>query len=150
GWGRLTAARLGHVLTLHAAYADLMRRTPYLARVRGSNLLAHIVRSLRQAASGSAVPGALGPPGNTVLLLSGHDTNLSNLSGMLGLTWTLPGYPADDTPPGGALIVSLWQQGTGEMYVTLRYVSQTLDQMHAAARLTLASPPPAADLAVPG
>jgi 4-phytase/acid phosphatase len=40
-------------------------------------------------------------------MLCGHDTNLSNLSGMLGLSLKLPGYQPDDTPPGGALVFSL-------------------------------------------
>lgn len=80
GWGRLTAGNLRQVLTLHAAYADLARRTPYLARTRGSNLLLHVLASLEQAASGHRVQGAIGPPESRVLILAGHDTNLSNLS----------------------------------------------------------------------
>jgi 4-phytase/acid phosphatase len=99
GWGRLTKEILFQVLDLHRVYADLMRRTPYLARARGSNLLVHVLRSMEQAASGSPVPGAIGHPGDMVLLLCGHDTNLSNISGMLDLAWTLPGYQPDDTPP---------------------------------------------------
>jgi 4-phytase / acid phosphatase len=33
GWGRLTRENLERVLEVHTVYADLMRRTPYLARV---------------------------------------------------------------------------------------------------------------------
>jgi hypothetical protein len=58
----------------------------------------------------NSMPGALDSPGTKLLILSGHDTNLSNLSGMLGPSRRLPGYQPDDTPPGGALIFSLWQQ----------------------------------------
>ncbi|MES1255922.1 MAG: histidine-type phosphatase, partial [Acidobacteriota bacterium] len=76
GWGRLNADNLVRVLELHGTYADLMRRTPYLARARSSNLLAHVLRSLRQAETGHAVSGALGRAGDAVLILSGHDTNL--------------------------------------------------------------------------
>jgi 4-phytase/acid phosphatase len=104
GWGRLTRDSLLKVLELHAVYADLMRRTAYLARARGSNLLAHVLLSMEQAESGKTVPGALGRPGDALLILSGHDTNLSNLSGMLSLSWRLPSYQPDDTPPGGALV----------------------------------------------
>src|SRR5262249_34858539 len=57
GWGRLDAANLELVLGLHTAYADLMRRTPALARARGSNLLTRVRQSIEQAASGMAVPG---------------------------------------------------------------------------------------------
>jgi len=42
------------------AYAELMRRTPYLARTRGSNLLSRIVRTIEQAATGKIVKGELG------------------------------------------------------------------------------------------
>jgi 4-phytase/acid phosphatase len=146
GWGRLTRAKLDQVLEIHGVYADLMRRTPYLARSRGSNLLAHILRSLDQAASGKSTPGALGRPGDAVLLLSGHDTNLSNLSGMLGLTWKLDGYQQDDTPPGGALIFALWRDAAGKYSVRLRYVAQSLDQM----RQAQVTPPESQDVALPG
>jgi 4-phytase/acid phosphatase len=138
------------VLEVHTVYADLMRRTPYLARARGSNLLAHVLHSLEQAATGKPVAGALGKPGDALLVLSGHDTNLSNLSGMLGLSWKLAGYQPDDTPPGGALIFSLWRDtGSGKYAVKLRYVAQSLDQMRDAQRLSLASPPEGQDVALP-
>ena len=71
GWGRLDADNLFRILELHAAYADLTRRTLYLARARGSNLLDHVLLSMEQAATGKAVPGALGPPGAAVLILVG-------------------------------------------------------------------------------
>jgi 4-phytase/acid phosphatase len=142
GWGRLDVATLLHVMELHSAHSDLTRRTPYLARARGSNLLDHLLQSMEQAVTGKASPGALGNPGAAMLLVVGHDTNLSNLSGMLGLSWHLPGYQPDDTPPGGALIFSLWQQPeTRRHSVRTQYVAQTLAQMHDAVKLTLAAPP---------
>jgi hypothetical protein len=70
---------------------------------------------MEQAATGKEVPGALDPLGTSVLIVSGHDTNLSNLSGMLGLSWRLPGYQPNDTLPGGALIFSLWQRSKFRM-----------------------------------
>src|SRR5262245_5911918 len=39
GWGRLSVSNLQQLVALHTTYADLMRRTPYLARARGSNIL---------------------------------------------------------------------------------------------------------------
>ncbi len=150
-WGRLARENLNRVLELHSVYADLMRRTPYLARARGSNLLEHVLRSMEQAVTGTPAQGALGRPGDTVLLLSGHDTNLSNLSGMLGLRWSLPGYQPDDTPPGGALIFSLWREpASGEYFLKLRYVAQTLDQMRNADPLSMAAPPAGQDVPLPG
>ncbi len=151
GWGRLTRETLERALEIHMIYADLMRRTPYLARARGSNLLAHILHSLQQAETGKQTAGALGKPGDTVLLLAGHDTNLSNLSGMLGLSWKLAGYQQDDTPPGGALIFSLWRDaGSGRYSVKLRYMAQSLDQMRYLTPLSLAAPPEGQDVALPG
>jgi 4-phytase / acid phosphatase len=155
GWGRLTRDRLERVLEIHSVYADLMRRTPYLARARGSNLLAHVLRSLDQATSGKPIPGALGGPGDEVLLVAGHDTNLSNLSGMLGLSWKVKGYQPDDTPPGGALIFSLWRDPAGQNSLKVRYVAQSLDQMRNAQvrngdKLSLGAPPESEDVALPG
>jgi len=98
GWGRLDTARLLEVMRLHAAYADLARQTPYVARIQGSNLLSHILHSMDQAAKGSAAPGSLGKPGDRLLVIVGHDTNLSNLAGMLGISWLLDGYQPNDTP----------------------------------------------------
>ena len=149
GWGRLDANNLFRILALHVLFSDLTRRTPYLARARGSNLLDHVLLSMEQAATGKAVPGALGPPGDTVLIVSGHDTNLSNLSGMLGLSWHLPGYQPDDTPPGGALIFSLWQQAE-HYFVRTEYLAQTLEQMRNATPLSLAAPPAKEDVTPAG
>ena len=77
---------------------------------------------MEQAVSGKPLPST--PAGQqALLLLSGHDTNLSNLSGMLGLSWTLPGYQPDDTPPGGALIFTLWRDPAGAYFVKVRYTA---------------------------
>ena len=150
GWGRLNSKNLFQILELHAVYADLTRRTSYLARARGSNLMTHAVDSMEQAVTGKAIPGALGHPGDALLILSGHDTNLSNLSGILDLSWHLPGYQPDDMPPGGALIFSLWQEpGSGKYSVRLQYIAQTLDQMRDATPLTVAAPPAEEEIAIP-
>jgi len=151
GWGRLNADNLLRILDLHAVSSDLTRRTLYLAQARGSNLLDHVLRSMEQAETGKAVPGALGPAGPAVLILSGHDTNLANLSGILGLSWHLAGYPPDETPPGGALIFSLFQHpDTGQYFVRTQYLAQTLEQMRNATPLTLAAPPAKEDVTVKG
>jgi 4-phytase/acid phosphatase len=142
GWGRLTAANLLDVMSLHTAYADLMRRTPLPARTRGSNLMSYIVTAMNQATAGKADA--------QLLVISGHDTNLSNLSGMLGLSWLLPGYQPDDAPPGGALIFSLWKNRAGQYSVRLQFAAQTLDQMHDASELSRAHPPAIANVFVPG
>jgi len=151
GWGRLSMSNLQQLMALHTTYADLMRRTPYLARARGSNLLNYILRSLEQAADGKPVKGAAAAPDTQLVVISGHDTNLSNLSGMLSISWLLPSYQQDDVPPGGALIFSLWQSpDDGGHSVRVQFVAQTLDQMHEATTLSLSNPPPIANVFVPG
>lgn len=148
-WGRLTPAELQQVLVLHTAYAELMRRTPSLAKVRGSNLLSRIVRTMEQATTRRAVRGALGRVPASLVMLVGHDTNISNLSGLLRLSWMVDSHQVDDAPPGGALVFSLWKSSSGRYSVTVQFVAQTLDQMHNATRLTLQQPPVIADLFVP-
>jgi 4-phytase / acid phosphatase len=139
GWGRLNAANLREMMALHTAYADLMRRTPYLARTRGGNLMEYILHAMETAT-----------PDKSLLVISGHDTNISNLSGMLGLSWVLPGYQPDDAPPGGALIFTLWQTPAGKSVVRVQFVAQTMEQMHDATPLSAANPPAAANIFVPG
>jgi 4-phytase / acid phosphatase len=141
GWGRLDAGKLLEIMRLHAAYADLERQTPYVARLQGSNLLSHVLRSMEQAVKASAVKGSLGEVGDRILIIVGHDTNISNIAGMLGINWLLDGYQPNDTPPGSALVFELWQQGEAEVVVSTYYVAQSLEQMRKALPLTLDSPP---------
>jgi 4-phytase / acid phosphatase len=151
GWGRLTQENLFQISALHTFYSNLTRRTPYLARRRASNLLAHVLLSLEQAASGKPMVGALGQPGDSLLILCGHDTNLSNISGMLDLSWHLKSYQPDDTPPGSALVFSLWHdRASGRYSVKTQFIAQTLEQMHNAVPLDLALPPASQTLSVPG
>ncbi len=151
GWGRLNESNLRQMMSLHTAYADLLRQTPYIGRAQVSNLLSHVLKAMEQAVAGKAVAGALGKPGDRVVVIVGHDTNLSNISGMLGLSWLIPGYQRDDTPPGGTLVFELWQRpANGEYTVRTYYICQTLEQMRKALPLTLTAPPAKAPVFLPG
>ena len=151
GWGRVTESNLRQMMSLHAAYSDLLRRTSYLARTNGSNVASHILKSIEQAVAGKPVRGALGKPGDKVIIIAGHDTNICNVAGMLGLSWLIEGYQRDDTPPGGALVFELWRHPVTRAYtVRTSYMAQTLKQMREALPLTLASPPARAAVFVPG
>lgn len=151
GWGRLNESNLRQMMSLHAVEVDLKGRTPYLARANGSNLLSHLLRSMEQAITGKAVPGALGSPGDKVLVLVGHDTQLANFAGMLGLSWLVDGYQPNDTPPGAALVFEVWRgPKDGEHTVRTYYTSQTLEQMRKAIPLSLEKPPARAPTFVPG
>ena len=150
GWGLLTESSLRQMMTINTAYADLMWRTPQIGRTLASNLLSHVVKAMEQAATGRAVPGAIGRPGDRLLVIVGHDANLSNIQGTLNLSWLLPGDLPNDTPPGGALVFELWRQPAGGDYsVRTYYTAQTLDEMRQALPLTLDSPPAKATVFVP-
>src|SRR5262249_4273111 len=136
-------------MAIHTTYSDLARRTSYLARVQGSNLLNAILRSMEQAASRKAVPGALGKTGDRFLLLAGHDTNISHVAGLLNISWLIPGYQRDDTPPGGSLVFRLWQE-EGRYRVETLYIAQTLKQMHEATPLSRDSGPAISPISIPG
>jgi 4-phytase/acid phosphatase len=137
-------------MRIHAAYADLTRQTPYVARIQASNLLSHILRSMAQAVSGTTLGGSLGKSGDRVLVIVGHDTNLSNIAGMLGISWLLDGYQPAETPPGGALVFELWEQGTGGFEVNTYFTAQSLEQMRKVLSPSLDNPPLKSPIFVPG
>jgi 4-phytase/acid phosphatase len=150
GWGRVDLAKLRELLQLHEASEEIERRTPTIARIQSSNLLAHLLDSMRQAVDAKPVAGALTKPGDRLLILVGHDTNLSNIAGALGLDWIVDGR-RNDTPPGGALVFELWKSRDGGKYsVRTFYSAQTLDQMRTFAPLSLQNPPERVPVFVPG
>jgi 4-phytase/acid phosphatase len=143
-------AKLRELLQLHEASEEIERRTPTIARIQSSNLLAHILDSMNQAVEAKLVAGALTKPGDRVLILVGHDTNLSNIAGALGLDWIVDGR-RNDTPPGGALVFELWKiRGTNEYSVRTYYTAQTLDQMRTSTPLSLQNPPDRVPIFMPG
>jgi 4-phytase/acid phosphatase len=151
GWGRVSESNLRQMMSLHTAYSDLARRTPYLARTNGSNLLSHVLKSMDQAISRKELRGAFGTPADKAAVIVGHDTNISNVAAMLRLSWLIEGYQRDDTPPGGALVFELWHHPVSKAYtVRTYYMAQTLEQMRKTLPLTLDSPPVKAPVFVPG
>lgn len=150
GWGRVDHGKLRQLLQLHTANEDISQRTSFIARAQSSNLLIHILQSMEQEAAGHPIKGALTRPGDRLLILVGHDTNLANIGGALGLSWLIDGR-RDDTPPGGALVFELWKiRDTREYSVRTFYEAQTLDQMRNAASLSAANPPERVPVFVPG
>jgi len=100
GWGCVDGATLRSLMALHVAEEDIKDRTPVIARTGASNLLNRILLAIAQQVSGKPLAGAPGKPGDRLLLLVGHDTNIANVAGVLHLDWILDGR-RDDTPPGG-------------------------------------------------
>jgi len=150
-WGRIRDAEdWRSLLQAHNAQFDLMAKTPYLASHAGTPLMQQIIGALEQRATGKALAGIHAPANNTVYVLAGHDTNVANIAGMLGLQWTLPDQP-DDTPPGGALIFSLWRDPvSSERYVSVELVYQSLAQLRQALPLSIATPPQRLPLPIAG
>ena len=136
--------------TMASAKSQLTFRTPYLARRQGSSLLARVAGALTGRAFGGL--SAPDPPVRDARLVAyvGHDTNISNLGGLLGATWVMPGYPVDETPPGGALMFERRRAGDGRERVFLSFVAQTPDQMRSAAPLTSTAPPIRTPVRIPG
>jgi 4-phytase / acid phosphatase len=139
GWGQVQSQQLRTLLPLHSAYFDLIHRTPYIAQVEASNLLDHIRRTLQQGATGRSVEGAIGPAGEKVVLLAGHDTNIAAVASLLNIHWDLDGRQ-DDTPPGAEMAFELWQYGD-RYFVRVRYSIQTLSQLRSANPLSNENPP---------
>jgi 4-phytase/acid phosphatase len=150
GWGRVDLDKLRELLQLHTAGEEISGRTSYIARAQSSNLLYRILQSMRQAAGAEPVTGALTKPGDRLLILVGHDTNLANIAGALGLNWLIDGR-RDDTPPGGALVFELWKRRGAEAdSVRVFYTAQTLDQMRNSTPLSLQAPPERVPVFIPG
>ncbi len=150
GWGCLDGATLRYVMQLNIAHWDYGFRTPAVARMYASNLLDHILETIAQSVTGKPVPGALGKPGDRVVILVGHDLNLATVAGALGIDWIEDGR-VDDTPPGGALVFELWRShADGKLFVRLEFTAQTLEQMRKGETLTPANPPAEAPIFVPG
>jgi 4-phytase / acid phosphatase len=150
GWGRLTPERLAELTELQALYFDLSKRTFPLAQMEGSDLMAHILATLEQAATSQPVAGAFGGPAQRLIILNGHDDNVENIGGLLGISWAVPGVARNVSLPGGALVFELWQQPeSGALSVRVAYISETIAQMRAGAQLSLDHPPFVAPIFIP-
>jgi 4-phytase/acid phosphatase len=133
GWGRVaykspdceSGQSFRKMEELHTLYFDKTKHTGYLAQIQGSNLTNQILKRML---------GQIGSP--TFVIYSGHDTDVSSVAGLLGLNWSLPDLPDNDTPPAGALIFELWGGVTPDRQsVRMYYMHQTLEQLRTLAQL---------------
>jgi 4-phytase / acid phosphatase len=147
-WGRAsTPDAMRPLWRLHTLQFDLMQRTPYLAARQASALVDRIVATMRKSieSNGNARPG------RKLTLFVGHDTNLANIGGMLGMHWALPSYLPDQTPPAGALHFELLRdRGSGRYAVRVSYIAQTLEQMREVVQLDRSRPPERATASIAG
>src|SRR5262249_61372378 len=128
GWGRVSAADLELIGTLHAMKGNLLQR-PGLLGAHGATRLARRMLDAIERADG---------PKLTVLV--GHDTNIGDLSGLLDFDFQVTGYAADTPPPGSAVGFELLSAPTGARSVRVIYRSQTLQQMRELSRLDAEHP----------
>lgn len=114
GWGRASAADIAALSAFHAEEFRLLARPRDLA-LPGLAGLMPAIRGGLDARRG-------------VTLVAGHDTNVANLAGVLGLHWRVPGFAMDDPVPGGAIVLEVLRQ-RGQRFVRATYRAQALDQI---------------------
>jgi 4-phytase/acid phosphatase len=117
GFGRATAADVTAMSAFHALEFRLLARPLPIARAN----LARITPTIRAALTD--------PAGPRVTLFSGHDTQVANLGGLLGVHWHVAGYAQDDPAPGGALVIERLRDGAGRGFVRVTYRAQPLDAL---------------------
>jgi 4-phytase / acid phosphatase len=151
GWGRVSRPALNRLMEMNTRYHDFVLRTPYFARIAGSDLAFRIQTTLQQAAEGREIPGALGGPRDRFILLAGHDSNLTWLGGLLRMDWLLPDQTFNATTPGSAILFELHKnRSSGGYAVRALFVSQTLDQIRFLKPLTVVEQPAAVPVFIPG
>jgi 4-phytase/acid phosphatase len=124
GWGRATAQDIADFSAFHALEFTLLARPKAIA----SPNLAGLKPIIREGLTKSA----------KLTLISGHDTNVANLAGLLDLHWQVPGFAADDPAPGGAIVLERLRARDGQRFIRASYRAQTLDQIRSAEPLTKA------------
>jgi 4-phytase/acid phosphatase len=149
GWGRADQARILEATRLHTRYFDLMFRTRYLADHGGSLLMRRVLAALKPSRAGGEKAPDFAPSDAKFIAYVGHDTNVANLAAMLDASWQLPGYQANYTVPGGALVFELRRAGDGALKVYSSYLAQTMTQLRAREPLSLKNPPARAALFIP-
>ncbi len=117
GWGRVDAAVLERLMPLHVRVFNAVNRDPFVARAGGGALLTAMAAALDGTHPNPRVNAA------RLTVFVGHDTNIAQVGGLLGLQWKTPGYAPCQTPPAGALVLSLWRKGSGE-YVRAHFLAQ--------------------------
>ncbi|HUO32870.1 MAG TPA: histidine-type phosphatase [Bryobacteraceae bacterium] len=151
GWGNLNVAQISQIFRVYNELLDFEYKTPYLAAVQSSNLGSHIVRTMLQAATGTATSGAVGSPSDKIVVLTAANTNLVGLAGLFHLDWLVAGDQPDVAALGGAIVFQLRQsQRTGEFIVRVAYITQTMDQLRNLTPLTLTAPPANVPVFIPG
>lgn len=126
GWGRATAADITALGAFHALEFRLLAQPPYIAAQNLAGLSPRIAAWLSD--------DSLTAP--KIAMIAGHDTNVANLAGLLGLHWRVPGIAADDPVPGGAIMLERLSDTAGNHYVRAVYRAQSLRELRTASART--------------
>ena len=133
GWGKVCSLKvMSHMLYLRNLYARIVREDYYYARHGATPVMKLIVRllgSTNRYQAPAQVPSSLTRA--NMLILIGHDVNISEISGMLHLRYQLIAQP-DRTPPDMALAFELLQAANGQRYIGLRIFYFKLKEMRTA------------------
>jgi 4-phytase/acid phosphatase len=95
-------------------------------------VMLHILQTLQQGATGQKIDGTRVPVTTRFFALVGHDTQLSEIAGLLQMSWLMRGYQLNDTPPGAAIVFELHgpvDSTKGPSFVRTFFTAQTMTQM---------------------
>jgi 4-phytase/acid phosphatase len=130
--GAQLRAAIAAGMRLHVLDYDINARNAYNPLVRAGTLIAHVAAMLDQKAGRTEALRHVGAPdlaGKTLVVVSGHDTQLGALGGILDAHWNPGnGLVRDDMPPGSALVFDLVRGPNGDYGVRLRFAAMALDQ----------------------
>ncbi|WP_304473462.1 histidine-type phosphatase [uncultured Desulfovibrio sp.] len=124
GWGQVDGVTLKQALPVHSRIFDVVNRAPLVAWARGSALLTEMSAALTGTHYDQRLNAA------SLVVFVGHDTNISNLGALLGVNWQARGYPLNDIPPAGVLLLELWGRGD-RREVRVRFYAQPPEALHA-------------------
>lgn len=133
GWGKVCTMRvMKHMLYLRNLYARIAREDYYYAQ-HGATPVMRLINSFLGSINTKLITNQI--PSKllraNMLILVGHDVNISEISGMLHLRYQLIGQP-DHTPPDMALAFELLQAANGQQYVVVHIFYFKLKEMRRA------------------
>ena len=108
-WGSLSQSQLMRLYGLHERVQRLAS-SRVSSEAFGSAYLAYALASFEQVIHGSALPGVLQPPSESLFFaLFAHDFNLMYLRRLLGVSWLTDGWDFNAVPPGAFVTFELWK-----------------------------------------
>ena len=138
GWGRVNREEIERLLIFNVTKFKYADRPPYIAQATAGPIAKAILEALNA------------PAGPRITVLAGHDTNIADLGGLLGLHWRVASYLPDDIPPGSAIGFELLSDGRGRQIVRAFFRAQRMDQLRNLEPLNAANPQHREIVAIPG